>query len=151
MWVGSIEKFWIHRITQDKSAILTKILNYTNFSCICIKMLQYSHDTYCLQEQWTHFGLRVLTHFSLPASAQFGIENQKQKVNDIYKCFLNYMNFSWIILCGKLSWNPNYLLLDPILSHYLLQLIHFWLSLYYSHYLPGLRSNLKLKKLLRFV
>ena len=126
MWVGSIETFWVHRITQEKSAIFTNILNYTNFSCICIKMLQYSHYTYCLQEQSTHFGLRVLTHFSLGASGQFGIENQKQKVNDIHKYFLNYINFSWIIFYGKLSSNPTYLLRDLILSHYLLQLIYFW-------------------------
>ena len=42
-----------------------------------IKMSQYSHYTYCLQEESTHFGLRVSTHFGFEVSGQLAIENHK--------------------------------------------------------------------------
>ena len=43
------------------------------------------------------FSLRVLTHFSLEVSEQFGIENQKRKTRNIEKYFLNYINPSNIV------------------------------------------------------
>ena len=43
--------------------------------------------TYCLQEESTHFGVRVLTNFALEVSAQFGTKNHTIKINDIYRDF----------------------------------------------------------------
>ena len=54
----------------------------------------------------THFGLRVSTHVGLHILRQFGIENHKQKISNIHKDFLNYINVSWIIPYAKLSQNP---------------------------------------------
>ena len=46
---------------QEKLTKFTKIL--ITFSCIllCAKMFGYSHCRYCLQEESTHFDIRVLT------------------------------------------------------------------------------------------
>ena len=55
-----------------------------------------SHFTYCLQEEWAHFGVRLLTYFCQKGLGQFEIEN-KQKICNIHKMFLNFINFLWII------------------------------------------------------
>ena len=60
-------------------------------------MSQYSHYTYCLQEESTDSSLSVLTHFGLDVTRQFGTENhqkKEEKFSKIHKAFLNYMNFS---------------------------------------------------------
>ena len=89
MLVRGIEPFWVQKIRLGESAIFTKILNYTKFSCtmFCPKMYQYFHYTYCLQLELTYLIGRVSTHFGLEVLGQFGIENQKGKTSNIHKYF----------------------------------------------------------------
>ena len=54
-------------------------------------MSLYSNYTYCLEEESTHFGLRVSTHFEV--FGQFVIENHKRKTGNIHRDFLNYTTF----------------------------------------------------------
>ena len=94
------DTYWL----QEKSAIFTKILNYTKSSCIifCVKRSRYSHYTHCSQEKLTHFGLRVsipkdanvseYAHYGVEVSAQFGIKNHKRKIRNILKDFFSYTN-----------------------------------------------------------
>ena len=42
-------------------------------------------NMYCLQEESTHFGLRVLTNFGLEVSKNFGPSNHAKKINKIHK------------------------------------------------------------------
>ena len=55
------------KISHEKSVIFTKTLNYINFSCVIfsVKMPRYFYYIYCLQEELTHFGLRVSTHIGI--------------------------------------------------------------------------------------
>ena len=122
--LGDTGTFWAQRITQEKSAILTKVLNHTKSSCriFCTKK---SED----------FGLRVFIPFSLKVTEQFWKENQKRKISNIDKIFLIFTNISFITFYAKLSqishftYCPKYLLIDwyTILCHWL---IYFRLSLY---------------------
>ena len=98
MWVEGIRNFLTQKVTQEKSATFTKILSYTNFSCkiFFVEMSRYFYYIYCLQEQSTHFGLKVSIHFDL-VSRQFDTENRKQNIDNIDIDFLNYTNFSWTI------------------------------------------------------
>ena len=50
MLARGVRTFWAQNILQEKSTIITKILNFTNFLNIilCTKMFKYSHYTYCL-------------------------------------------------------------------------------------------------------
>ena len=120
MWVEGIRNtFWAKKITQGKSTIFTKILNYSNFSCIIFfnKMSRYSHYAYCLQNEFTSFGLRATIYFGLELLGQFVPENHKQKIRNIHKD-LNYTKFSWTIFYAKLYWylhftcSPSYVLLE---------------------------------------
>ena len=45
---GDIKASWAQKVTQEKSVISPKILNYTMSSCIifCAKVSQYSHYMY---------------------------------------------------------------------------------------------------------
>ena len=52
-------------------------------------MCQYSHYTYCLQEESTHFALRLSKLFGLKVSRQFDI-NHKQKISHIPKDLLSF-------------------------------------------------------------
>ena len=67
---------WGSKTIQEKLTKLTRILNYIMSSCIifCIKMFEYSRYTCCLQEESTHFGLRVLTNFGQEVSKHFGLK-----------------------------------------------------------------------------
>ena len=60
-----------HEITQEKTEIFRKSLNNIRFSftIFCAKMFQYSHYTYCLQEESTYVILMVSKHFGLVVSA----------------------------------------------------------------------------------
>ena len=51
-------------------------------------MFQYSHYTYCLQEESTHFGLRVSTYFYLEVLPEFfGTKDHARKIDNILKDF----------------------------------------------------------------
>lgn len=64
--LGVSGDFGSKQITE-KSAILTKVLNYAKTSGInfCPKMYQSFHCTYCLQKELTHLSVMVVTHFGL--------------------------------------------------------------------------------------
>ena len=64
--------------SQRKISSIHKVFMY-NFHA---KMSQYSHYTYCLQKESTHFGLRVSTHFALWELGQCGLEYHKRKINN---------------------------------------------------------------------
>ena len=159
MRIGTGE-FLVQKITQEKSAILTKTLNSVKCPCIilCAKMYQYSHYTNFLQEEFTYFGMKALTNFGREVLEQFGTEIHNRKIRKVLKYFLNYTNFLWIIYHAQLSRNPhltyyeNYVLLEKpnlvsltspthLFSTYLILLT---LSRF-------LRLNLNYKKLLKCV
>ena len=47
----------------------------------------YSHSTYYLQEELTHFGLRITTDFDVDVMGQFDIDTNKQKIGKFFKYF----------------------------------------------------------------
>ena len=97
MQVVCIRTFWAQTITQEKSSVFIKILNYIKSLCIVFgtKMSQYSHYTYCLQEESTYFNLRVSTHFGLEVTGQFNIENHRQKISNIHVDFFELYKLSF--------------------------------------------------------
>ena len=131
-------------MTQEKSAIFTKILNYSSSShkMFCAKMSRYFHYTYFLQKKsviptniwnYTNFLCIMLCakmfryfHYSYTAT---------KKKSTIFLIILSYTNFSWINVFVKLSQNPNSakFVTKPNSCHYLPQIIYFRLNLYYSH------------------
>ena len=57
-------------------------------------MSRYSHDTCCLQEESTYFGMEVSAHFDLEVLGQFDTENHKRIIGNIDIEFFDYTNFS---------------------------------------------------------
>lgn len=70
-----LPQFGPKKMTQEKLAMFTKILNYTKSPCIIFyaKIPQYSYYIYCLHEESTHFSGRVSASFGLEVLVQFGI------------------------------------------------------------------------------
>ena len=105
--LGDTETILAQRITQEKSAILTKALNRTKSSCII----------FCTKKS-EDFGLRVFIHLSIKVTEQFWKENQKREISTIDKDFLNFTNISFITFYAKLSqishftYCPKHLLID---------------------------------------
>ena len=70
-------------------------------------MSQYSHYTYCLQEESTDSSLSVLTHFGLDVTRQFGTENHQKKRRkiqqnsqsffELYELFMNNVLFQNVL------------------------------------------------------
>ena len=125
MQVVRIRTFWAQTITQEKSSVFIKILNYSKSFCIvfCTKMSQYSHDTYCLQEESTYLNLRVSTHFDLEVTGQFSIENHRQKISNIHIDFFELYKLSFQLLtnCGKIAILHTIYLLPKLLTTLLTQ------------------------------
>ena len=63
--------------SKNHTRKISKILYYTKSSYIIFyaEMSRYPHYTYCLQEESTHFALRVSTYFGMEVSRQFVVEN----------------------------------------------------------------------------
>ena len=60
----------------------------------CAKMSQYPHYTYFLQDESTHFGLRVSTHFNLEVLAQFGPKIIQEKSS----VFLDFLELYQLLI-----------------------------------------------------
>ena len=67
MWAEGIVTVSAQKFIQQILVKLAKILNHTRSSCIIFC----ANDTYYLQEESTHFGLRVSTNVGLEVSIQF--------------------------------------------------------------------------------
>ena len=95
-----------------KLAIFTKILTYTKSSCIMFyaKTSQYSHNTYCLQKESTHFGLKTSKPFDLEVQHNLGLKNHARKISDIHKNFELYQVFMYNFLCQTVLTFPFYIL-----------------------------------------
>lgn len=78
--------FGPRKITQEKWAIFTNILNSTS-SCIIL---------YQNVPLFTFYYFQELTYFGLEVSEQNCIENHKRKISIIRKAILNYVYFSCI-------------------------------------------------------
>ena len=125
MRVVCIRTFWAQTITQEKSSVFIKILNYIKSLCIvfCTKMSQYSHYTYCLQEESTYFNLRVSTHFGLEVTGQFNIENHRQKISNIHVDFfeLYKLSFQLSTNCAEIAILHTIYILPKLLTTLLTQ------------------------------
>ena len=51
------------------------------------------------------FILEESTHFGLELVGQFGIKNEKRKISNVHKDFLNCTNFSWIIFYAHFTFS----------------------------------------------
>ena len=109
-WLG----YWEIRSkkSHEKSAIITKILNYSNSSCtiFCAKISQYSHYAYYLQRELKHCGLRESRYFGLEVSRQFGIENQTKNQQYLRRFFDLYQLFMSNFLCQTVLISSFYIL-----------------------------------------
>ena len=123
--VVCIRTFWAQTITQEKSSVFIKILNYIKSLCIvfCTKMSQYSHYTYCLREESTYFNLRVSTHFGLEVTGQFNIENHRQKISNIHVDFfeLYKLSFQLSTNCAEIAILHTIYILPKLLTTLLTQ------------------------------
>ena len=95
--------------TRRKMTKFTTILNYIKASCtiFCTKMFGYSHYIYCLQEESTSFGPRVLTSFGLEVLKYLWLRNHTRKIEKICKDYWmipNYTKSTYITFCTKMFW-----------------------------------------------
>ena len=74
----------------QKMIKLTNILSHIKSPCItfCTKMSWYSQITYCLQEEWTHFGIAVTNNFGLGKSGHFESKNHTWKFLKIFEFYI---------------------------------------------------------------
>ena len=80
--------FWDPKITQRRSAKFT-----TTTTIMYIKMLQYSHYTYCLLKESALVNLRISTYFGLEIMRQFRIDIHKGKIRNFDEDIANYTLF----------------------------------------------------------
>ena len=96
IYIECIETFLTKNIIQEKLTNFIKILKNINFSCITFraKIFGYSDCIYCLQEESTHFDLRVSINFGLEASGHFATKIYTRKIDKVFK-------FLYIVFCPK--------------------------------------------------
>ena len=111
----------VSTIFGNKLAIFTKIIIF------CAKMSRYFHFTYCLQEEPTHFGLRLSTYFNLEVSTQFGpkkfelcqffIQNFQCQNLPQFQCYIQFTYYpNFILLFINQKWFSFFFLHTPIPS-----------------------------------
>ena len=85
---------------DKKLTKFAKTLNYIKSSCVifCAKIIGYSHDIYCLQEESTHSGLRLLKNLDLEVLKHFWFKKSHNTSRHISQRFWNYTKSSYIIL-----------------------------------------------------
>ena len=149
MWVEGIVTVSAQKFIQQILVKLAKILNHTRSSCIIFC----ANDTYYLQEESTHFGLRVSTNVGLEVSIQFEGKKFDKENKQYSETFRNIPTFNpWYSIpsCINISFinttQTTSYLVKPIFCHHLLPLLFFltyttcanlslWLNLNYKNLL----------------
>ena len=128
MWVGGIVAVSAQKFIQQILVKLTKILNHTRSSCIIFC----ANDTYYLQEESTHFGLRVSANVGLEVSIQSEGKNFDKENKQYSETFRNIPTFNpWYSVpsCINISFinttQTTSYLAKPIFCHHLLPLLFF--------------------------